>query len=154
MPEMYNLKFTKSCDIFNEIFTNDITHYFRIKSILRASKFSTCSCRPFCKRAELIISKALKWKILVTANKRSLRSLSFYTCLSVILFTGGGLHPGGPASREGLHPGGFASGGSGQTPPPHQILWDTVNERAVRILLEYILVYFIFSFVSYRSKSL
>ena len=61
---------------------------------------------------------------------------------------GGGLHPGG------LHPGclhsggGSASGGSGgavgiqggggQTPPP--ILWDTVNEEAVRILLGCILV--------------
>ena len=57
----------------------------------------------------------------ITARKRSLRRLCFYTCLSVILFTGeGGLHPRGSASRE-----------AGQTPP---------LEGAVRILLECILV--------------
>ena len=35
----------------------------------------------------------------------------------------------------GLHPGWV-----GQTPLPFRILWDMVNERAVRILLECILV--------------
>ena len=50
---------------------------------------------------------------------------------------------GGPACKGG---GGVCiqgvyirEGGVGQT-PPHQILWDTVNERAVRIILECILV--------------
>ena len=60
---------------------------------------------------------------------------------------GGGLHLGGFASRGvgsasregGLHPGDLHLGrGAGQTHP--WILWDTVNERAVRILLECILV--------------
>ena len=52
----------------------------------------------------------------------------------------GGLHPEG-----GLYPGGSVSGGGvciqgvGQT-PPHRILRDTVNEQAIRILLECILV--------------
>ena len=35
--------------------------------------------------------------------------------------------------------GGSASGGVGQTPPPRDT-WDTVNKRAERIQLEYILV--------------
>ena len=78
--------------------------------------------------------------------------------LCVIRFTGGGSVSGGSASRGwGLHPGGSASRGrvcirgvpiggglhpgKFNSPPPHQILRDTVNERAVRILLEYILVY-------------
>ena len=39
-------------------------------------------------------------------------------------------------SQGDLHPGeGFASGGGGGQ-IPHCILWDAVNERAVRILLE------------------
>ena len=53
---------------------------------------------------------------------------------------GGGLHPGqGSASRGGLHPGGLHPGGLDR-PHPHRILRDTVNERAVCILLECILV--------------
>ena len=70
----------------------------------------------------------------------------------------GGLHPGesasgGSASRKayiqgGLHPGGWADppsgvflqGGWADTPKIHGILRDTVNKRAVRILLECILV--------------
>ena len=47
---------------------------------------------------------------------------------------GGSLHPGG-LPRGGLHPEGYWA-----DPFPHQILWDTVNERAVHILLECILV--------------
>ena len=56
----------------------------------------------------------------------------------------------GSANRGALHPRRSASGGGGRSastgqgvlhiPSPHQILWDTVNERAVRILLECILV--------------
>ena len=94
---------------------------------------------------------------LVTVRKRSFRRLCFYICLSVIsAHEGGGVHPGGSASRGGgvhseggLHQrgvciqGGFTSragvciqgwGGGGQK------LRDTVNERAVHILLECILV--------------
>ena len=51
----------------------------------------------------------------------------------------GGLHPWGVCIQRGLHPGGF-----GLTPPPHRIPRDTVNERAVRILLECILVFSLF----------
>ena len=74
--------------------------------------------------------------------------------LCVILFTGGrrftsrrpasgGLNPGGfclqgGSASGGLDPVGVCIGVVGQT--PHWILWDTVNERAVRILLECILV--------------
>ena len=49
---------------------------------------------------------------------------------------------GESASREGLHPGWVCIGGGGKDrpPPPHRILQDTVNERAVRIILECILV--------------
>ena len=71
-------------------------------------------------------------RTIITARKRSLRRLCFYTCMSVILFTGGGLHRGvciqeglhsegnllrrGVYIQGGLHPGGLprgsASGGS------------------------------------------
>ena len=79
--------------------------------------------------------------------------------LCVILFTGrgsvsgGGLHQGGDgglcigggaASRGGSASGGgrVCIQGVGQTtPPPHRILWDTVNEQVVCILLECILVF-------------
>ena len=108
----------------------------------------------------------------ITARKRSLRSLCFYTCLSVSHSVQGGLHPGG--GRQGLHPGGSASrgregglhsrgsasrgvcihgggihlgGSTSRSRPTHRILRDTVSERAVRILLECILV-MEFNFVS------
>ena len=70
--------------------------------------------------------------------------------LCVILLTQGSLHPGGGGvlspggllrgglHLRGLHPGGVCMGGLGRPP---QILWDTVNEPAVHILLECILVY-------------
>ena len=70
--------------------------------------------------------------------------------LCVILFTGEGstwggvLHPGGRLHRGvDLHPGGSAfrrglHAGVGR--PPYWMLRDTVNERAVHILLECILV--------------
>ena len=45
------------------------------------------------------------------------------------------------ASRGGLHPEGLHPGGVGKTPHP-RAAWDTVNKRAVHILLEYILVFF------------
>ena len=63
--------------------------------------------------------------LLVTTGKRILRRLCFYTCVSVILFTGEYL---------GRYP------RAGTTPPPgHSACWDTVNKRAVRIPLECIL---------------
>ena len=47
-----------------------------------------------------------------TARKRSLRRLCFYTCLSVILFTGGRAWPGGVRARGGhACPRGCVSGG-------------------------------------------
>ena len=80
-----------------------------------------------------------------TARKPSLGQGNIFTpvCHSV---HGGGesactgsLYPGKSApGRGGLHP------GVGK-PPPHWILRDTVNERAVRILLECILVFFTYS---------
>ena len=58
---------------------------------------------------------------------------------SVILSMGGGggLHPGGGSVSVG---GGVSASGVGVTRPRNQILWDTVNERAICILLECILV--------------
>ena len=55
----------------------------------------------------------------------------------------GGLHKGrGSASRGGSESrGGSASRGVGQILPSNRILRDTVNERAVHILLECILVF-------------
>ena len=58
-------------------------------------------------------------------------SASRGVCIQWGLHPGRGLHPGGCASRGGVHPRGSAS---------NQILWDTVNERKVRILLECIFV--------------
>ena len=68
---------------------------------------------------------------LITARKRSLRRLCFYTCLSVILFTEG--VPGQVHPQAGTPP--------GQVHLREQcMLGDTGNKRAVRILLECILV--------------
>ena len=102
-----------------------------------------------------------------TARKRSLRRLCFYTCLSFILFTGGGEYltryipptqtpspqPGTPPGANpppdqvypprSRHPPGPGTPPLGQvhplgpgTPPEQSMLGDTVNVRAVRILLE------------------
>ena len=82
-----------------------------------------------------------------TARKRSLRRSCFYRC--VCLSTGGGgraWHVAwGCAWQGGIHDrghawGGCVHGGGGGACVPQQILRDTVNERAVRILLECILV--------------
>ena len=79
-----------------------------------------------------------------TARKRSLRRLCFYTCLSVILFTGWIHSPGRYTPPPASAPLGR------YTPParyPQQVhpmcsaCWDTVNKRAVRIPLECILVH-------------
>ena len=96
---------------------------------------------------------------LITARKRNLRRLCFYTCLSVILFTGGSTWAGTPPPRQAhplaVHPpmGRYTPLGSytpreatppgSYTPrqvPPRSVCWDMVNMRAVRILLECILV--------------
>ena len=71
---------------------------------------------------------------IITARKRSLRRLCFYTCLSVILFTGWGL-PGQVHPRAGTPPGRYTPL-PGRYPPPLA----PVNKRAVRIPLECILV--------------
>ena len=89
--------------------------------------------------------------LIITARKRSLRRLCFYTCLSVILFTGkvglqlGGLHPGrGVCSQVDLHPGGLHLVGLHPAmPDPALPPSDTKGygqQAAVRILLECILV--------------
>ena len=93
--------------------------------------------------------------IIITTRKRSFRRLCFYRCVSV--------HRGVHASKGGacMLPGGHASGGHACFPGGvrgcrgaclvagghvwlqggvHGIGQDTVNERAVRILLECILV--------------
>ena len=95
-----------------------------------------------------------KRKVIFTARKRSLRRLCFYTCLSVILFTGGvwsiacwDTHPHlpGPEAppwiRHTPTPGTWHSPGSDTPPGPGTpctqcMLADTGNKRAVYILLE------------------
>ena len=119
-----------------------------------------------------VLSLVFLCYFIFTARKRSLRRLCFYTCLSVILFTGGmsaSVHDGIPWKQTPLrsrppweadphgnrhHPPPLreADPPRKQTPPgsrhppgkqilPVQcMLGDTGNKRAVRILLEYILV--------------
>ena len=78
----------------------------------------------------------------VTTRKQSLQRLCFYTCLSVILFTGGDVclsacwdtHPPGQTPPLDRHP-------RADTPPAQCMLGDTGNKRAVRILLKCILVF-------------
>ena len=65
-----------------------------------------------------------------TARKQSLRRLCFHRCLSA----GGGVFA---PLHAGYNP-------PGQT-PPGSACWDMVNQRAVRIPLEYILVFLYFS---------
>ena len=89
-------------------------------------------------------------RFIITARKRSLRRLCFHRCLSV--------HRGGvcPIACWDTHPTGpEADTHWADTPlskhplskyplgrhPLHTACWDTVNKRAVRIPLEYILVY-------------
>ena len=87
-------------------------------------------------RTSKTLSKLLSTIKVITARKQSLRRLCFCTCLSVILFTVGG---GGMSAsvHAGIHP-------LGADPPTQCMLGDTGNKRAVRILLECILVmYFV-----------
>ena len=83
-----------------------------------------------------------------TACKQSLRRLCFYICLLVILFTGGvsalvhtWIHPLGADTPPGQTPP-LEQTPHGQSPPPRAqcMQGDTGNKRAVRILLECILV--------------
>ena len=88
-------------------------------------------------------------KFFITARKRSLRRLCFYTCLSVILFTvlgrvgraspGGSMHVQrrGHACLGGM----CGRGGVCHAHPAGLTLRDMINERAVRIPLECILVF-------------
>ena len=99
------------------------------------------------------------FKDFITARKRSLRRLCFYTCQSVILFTGRGVclsacwdskppgadPPGADTPQEQTPleqtPPGTDTPAQADTPPPAQcMLGDTANKWAVRILLECILV--------------
>ena len=89
-------------------------------------------CVGICLRAEWTLPYNSTQPIF-TARKRSLQRLCFYTCLSVILFTVGRV-PGQVHPRAGTP---LWAG----THPPGNVCWDTVNKRAVRILLECILVY-------------
>ena len=66
-----------------------------------------------------------KISLLPSANEVWGKVIFSQTCVIPSVLREGGLHP-----REGVHPGGLHSGS------------DTVNERAVRILLECILVPF------------
>ena len=115
----------------------------------------------------LHLHKVMHCIVIFTARKRSLRRVCFYTCLSVILFTGGGQYLGRyppglgtpprrtrytpwdqvhPPGRYPLGPGTPPPPGPGtpplQVPPKQCMLGDTGNKRAVRILLECILVQF------------
>ena len=96
---------------------------------------------------------------LFTARKQSLRRLCFYRCLSVhrgACMAGGGVRGRGAcmAGRVcvvgGMHGRGVCvargawQGGMHATCTPWHILRDSVNERAVRILLECILVHQVF----------
>ena len=98
----------------------------------------------------------LIYSMFITARKRSLRRLYFYTCLSVILFTGGmsasvhdGIHPSLLAAdtprkqtppQVADTPSGSRHPPEADTPPSQCMLGDTGNKRAVCILLEYIFV--------------
>ena len=90
-----------------------------------------------------------------TARQRSLRRLCFYTCLSVILFTGRGVPGQVPSPTGGRYT--PQAGIPWQVPPRqvhppptdtpprrytsrHSACWDMVKKRAVRIPLECILV--------------
>ena len=86
--------------------------------------------------------------IFFTPRKRSLRRLCFYTCLSVILFTGGGRAWRGVCMVGVCMAGGRVHGRGACMPCHYEILQDTVNERAVRILLECILVFYSFTYDS------
>ena len=81
---------------------------------------------------------------IITARKQSLRRLCFYTCLSVILFTGWDAHPCPQNKRQAPpHPQDQRQAPprpEAGTPPEQCMLGDTENKPAVRILLECILV--------------
>ena len=70
---------------------------------------------------------------IITARKRSLRRLRFYTCLSVILFTGGSTWAGTPGTRYTLQnqvhlPGTRYPPGPDTHPPgTRYIPWDQVH---------------------------
>ena len=101
----------------------------------------------------------LPYSIIFTARKRNLRRLYFYTCLSVILFTGEGccvsLYAMGQTNlqedtppRKTDHPGRQIpprktdpppKEDTTKTPQEHCMPGDTGKKRAGRILLEWIL---------------
>ena len=117
----------------------------------KSTKFLPHQCRLHCSQIRpcIITSEVNKGERVITAHKRSLRRLCFYRCLSV--------HRGGMRGCSGgacvvargacmVALGGHAwllwggMCGCSRGGPAWFFRWDTVNERAVRILLECILV--------------
>ena len=89
----------------------------------------------------ILISMCFLFSRLITTRKRGLGQGNIFTsvCYSFCPQKGGGSASRGSASGGvciwgGLHLGGWID------PLLHWILWDTANERAVRIILECILV--------------
>ena len=76
-----------------------------------------------CKSYANIIGNKL---FIFTALKRSLGQGNIFTSVCHSFCLGGGV----------MHPGGGRGLGKPLNPSPHWILWDTVNKRALRILLE------------------
>ena len=96
----------------------------------------------------------LDHRLIFTARKRSLGQGNVFKLVCHSVHRDGGGFPAcitghmtravclqGVCIEGGLYLGGLPPGGLGRTPPPHGILRDMINKRAVRILLECILVY-------------
>ena len=137
-----------------------VTRYKVLRQIFQAGAHvntSSQTCRNFSEWLWHGQDKVIKGsRNLCTARRRILRRLCFYTCLSVIQFTGGCL----PQCILGYIPPPRADTPGDQTPPPPAadtprldipqeqtpppqeqcMMEDTGNKRAVRILLECILV--------------
>ena len=76
--------------------------------------------------------------ILPPANEVWGKVIFSQVCVIQSVHRGVGLYPGGICLQEDLH-----GGGGVWAYPLSWILWDTINERAVRILLESILVVYL-----------
>ena len=86
------------------ILTQSICNIF--SQLLDINRHFMCICKPICFYSRLTILRQVL--IVFTARKRSWRRLCFYTCLSVILFTGVTCVVGGVCGREGMHGRGWA----------------------------------------------
>ena len=76
----------------------------------------------------------------ITARKRSLGQGNVFTRMCHSIHRGEEVCLGRVYLKGGLPPGGLDPGELGRPPEIHEILRDTVNKRAVRILLECFLV--------------